>query len=251
MTTHGAGAGTLYGVGVGPGDPDLLTLKAVRLIGACPVVAYFCKKGSRGRARAVAASILDGAGAGERIELPLVYPVTVEAPIGTADYDDPIEAFFDRSAAEVAGHLAAGRSVAVLNEGDPFFYGSFMHLFVRLSRDFPVEVVPGVTSMAACAATLPTPLTMRDDILSVIPGTLDEAALADALGRADAAVVMKLGRNLPKVRRAVAAAGLTERAWCVEYGSMPNQRVRRLSEATEDACPYFSMILVPGKGERR
>ncbi|WP_029009417.1 precorrin-2 C(20)-methyltransferase [Azospirillum halopraeferens] len=247
MSTPPIPTGTFYGIGTGPGDPELMTLKAVRVLRACPVVAYFCKRGSRGNARRIAGAFLTD----EHTELPLVYPVTTELPVEHPDYGRQIEEFFDRSAAEVAAHLAAGRSVVALNEGDPFFYGSFMHLFLRLAGRFPVEVVPGVTSMAGCAALLPTPLTMRDDVLSVIPGTLGEEELVRALGTADAAVVMKLGHNLPKVRRAVRAAGLEARAWYVERGTMADQRMLPLAEAPEDGAPYFSMVLIPGRGLRR
>ncbi|AWU97400.1 precorrin-2 C(20)-methyltransferase [Azospirillum ramasamyi] len=237
--------GTLFGVGVGPGDPELMTLKAMRIIGACPVVAYFCKRGTRGQARRIA----DQAIPPDRIELPMVYPVTVELPPTHPDYGRQIEAFFDESAERIAGHLAAGRSVAVLNEGDPFFYGSFMHLFLRLSGRFATEVIPGVTSMVCSASLLPRPLTLRDDVLSVIPGTLDEESLVRALTAADACVVMKLGQNLPKVRRAIAAAGLAERAWYVERASMEEQRFMPFLEAP-DVAPYFSQIVIPGEGRR-
>ncbi|MBK1838140.1 precorrin-2 C(20)-methyltransferase [Azospirillum sp. YIM B02556] len=237
--------GTLFGVGVGPGDPELMTLKAVRTIGACPVVAYFCKRGTRGQARRIA----DQAISATQLELPMVYPVTVELPPTHPDYGRQIEAFFDDSAERIAAHLAAGRSVAALNEGDPFFYGSFMHLFLRLSGRFRAEVVPGVTSMVCSASLLPRPLMLRDDVLSVIPGTLDEAALVRALTSADACVVMKLGQNLPKVRRAIAAAGLAERAWYVERASMDEQRFMPFLEAP-DVAPYFSQIVIPGEGKR-
>lgn len=245
MTGDSVSPGRLYGVGVGPGDPDLMTLKAVRRIGACPVVAYFCKRGTKGHARRIA----DGVITPDHIELPMVYPVTVELPPDHPDYGRQIEAFFDESAERIAAHLAAGRSVAALNEGDPFFYGSFMHLFLRLSTRFPTEVVPGVTSMVASASLLPRPLMLRDDVLSVIPGTLDEAALLRAITGAQACVVMKLGSNLPKVRRAIAAAGFTERAWYVERASMAEQRVMPLRDAP-DSAPYFSQIVIPGDGKR-
>jgi precorrin-2/cobalt-factor-2 C20-methyltransferase len=242
-----SGPGTFYGIGTGPGDPELMTLKAVRLIRDCPVVAYFAKRGTRGNARRIAAGCIGD----EHIELPMVYPVTTELPIDHPDYGLQIERFFDDCADAVAGHLAAGRSVAALNEGDPFFYGSFMHLYVRLAGRFPVEVVPGITSMMGCAALLPAPLMMRDDVLSVIPGTLDDDALVRALAGADAAVVMKLGHNLPKVRRAVDSLGRTAGAWYVERGTMAEQRVMPLAEAPADGAPYFSMIIIPGEGKRR
>lgn len=236
----------LYGVGVGPGDPELMTVKAIRTIAACPVVAYFCKRGTKGHARRIAGDAITA----EHEELPMVYPVTVELPPDHPDYGRQIEAFFDESAERIAGHLAAGRSVAALNEGDPFFYGSFMHLFLRLSTRFPTEVIPGVTSMVCSASLLPRPLMLRDDVLSVIPGTLDEEALIRVLTATDAAVVMKLGQNLPKVRRAIQAAGLADRAWYVERASMDDQRFMPFNEAPESGAPYFSQIVIPGAGKR-
>jgi len=245
--TEGQTLGRFYGIGTGPGDPELMTLKAVRLVRACPVVAWFTRKGSPGNAWRTASAVLDGH---RPLELPLVYPVTVELPPDHPEYHRQIEAFFDQSAEQVAEHLQAGRSVAILNEGDPFFYGSFMHLHIRLVHRFPGEVVPGVTSMVASAAQLPVPLMMRDDILSVIPGTLSEPALVQAITAADATVIMKLGSNLPKVRRAVATVGRTGRAWYVERASMEQQRVMPLAEAPAEA-PYFSMVVIPGQGGRR
>lgn len=237
--------GTLYGIGTGPGDPELMTLKAVRLLRACPVVAYFTKRGGGGQARRIADSHLTGT----QTEMPLVYPVTTELPADSPEYTAAIEGFFDESAGKLAAVLAAGRSVAVLNEGDPFFYGSFLHLHLRLAGRFPTQVVPGVPSVLGCAAQLPYPLTIRDDVLSIIAGTLPDAALATALRATDAAAIIKLGGNLPRVRRVVADLGLTERAWYVERGTMAEQRLSPLAEAPARA-PYFSMILIPGLGRR-
>ncbi|WP_198924925.1 precorrin-2 C(20)-methyltransferase [Nitrospirillum viridazoti] len=245
IASHTLAPGTLYGIGTGPGDPELMTLKAVRLLRACPVVAYFAKRGGPGQARRIAASHLDGT----HEEVPMVYPVTTELPPDSPAYAAAIEGFFDEQAERLAALLAAGKSVAVLNEGDPFFYGSYMHLHLRLAHRFRVEVVPGVPSILGCAAQLPIPLTIRDDVLSVIPGTLGEVELAAALGRADAAAVMKLGGNLPKVRRVIESLGLTHRAWYVERGTTETQRVHPLAEAP-DVAPYFAMILIPGQGKR-
>lgn len=240
-------AGTLYGIGTGPGDPELLTLKAVRLLQQCPVVAYFCKRGGAGRARTICAAHLTPA----HRELPLVYPVTTELPVSSPAYRERIEAFFDASAEQLAQLLAAGESVAVLNEGDPFFYGSFMHLHLRLQARFPATVIPGVGSIMSCGALLPRPLTMRDDVLTVIPGTMNDDALAEHLDPARATVIMKVGSNLPRIRHAVAARGLTERAWYVERADMPGQRVLPLAEVGDDSAPYFSMVLIPGPGLRQ
>ncbi|MDZ7786763.1 MAG: precorrin-2 C(20)-methyltransferase [Halofilum sp. (in: g-proteobacteria)] len=238
--------GRLYGVGTGPGDPELMTLKAVRILSECPVVAYFCKRSGSGNALRTASGHLRD----DHIMVPMPYPVTTELPHDSPEYQQRIDAFFDESAEAVAEHLNAGRSVAVLSEGDPFFYGSFMHIFLRLRERFRSDVIPGVPAMLAGAAQLPRPLTMRDDVLSVIPGTLPDDELDAAIAGAEAAVIMKVGRNLPRIRRALHAAGVAERAWYVERASMERQEVMPFPEAPADGAPYFSLIVVPGSGAR-
>ncbi len=238
--------GRLTGVGLGPGDPELLTVKAVRALETAPVVAYFAKRGRRGNARTIADRwIRTGAE-----ELPLHYPVTVEIPFDHPDYVAQLAAFYAEAAEHLAGYLSEGRDVALLCEGDPLFYGSFMHLYIRLRERFPCTIVPGVTGMSGCWTAACEPMTWGDDILTVLPGTLDAASLGDGLARTDAAVVMKLGRNLPKVRAALAQAGLLERAVYVERGTMAAEVVMPLIEKQDDAAPYFSMVLVPGRGRR-
>ena len=238
--------GRLTGVGLGPGDPELLTVKAVRALETSPVVAYFAKRGRRGNARTIADRwIWEGAE-----ELPLHYPVTVEIPFDHPDYVAQLSAFYAEASDQLASHLVAGRDVALLCEGDPLFYGSFMHLYIRLRERFPCTIVPGVTGMSGCWTAACEPMTWGDDVLTVLPGTLDAESLAARLGGADAAVVMKLGRNLPKVRAALAQAGLLERAVYVERGTMAAEVVMPLTEKQDDAAPYFSMVLVPGRGRR-
>lgn len=258
------GTGRLYGVGTGPGDPELLTLKAVRALAQADVLAYFAKAGRRGNGR----TILDGLGASAavaallapgqmedilkpgRVELPLYYPVTVEIETGHDDYKSQITAFYDASAAQVAAHLEAGRSVAILSEGDPMFYGSYMHLHVRLAERYGAEVVPGVTAMSGCWSLAGLPIVQGDDVLSVLPGTMNEAELCRRLFDTQAAVIMKVGRNLPKIRRALAASGKLETAIYVERGTMANAAMTRLSEKPDDQAPYFSLVLVPGWSRR-
>lgn len=245
-TSATTGQGRLYGVSTGPGDPELLTLKAARILGEVPVVAYFCKRNGRGRARTTCEGHIQ---AGKE-ELPLVYPVTTELPHGSSEYREAIEGFFDEAAEAVARHLEAGRSVAVLNEGDAFFYGSFMHIFLRLRDRFQSTIIPGVGSMMACGALLPQPLMMRDDQLSVIPGTVNDELLRESVRSDRATVIMKVGSNLPRIRRLTRELGIEDRAWYVEKASMAEERVMPLAEAGDDKAPYFSMVLIPGPGVR-
>lgn len=239
--------GRLYGIGTGPGDPELLTLKAVRLLQQCSVVSYFCKKGGSGRARASCDAHIGE----QHLELPLVYPVTTELPHNSLEYQQSIEGFFDEAATAVAEQLSAGRDVALLNEGDAFFYGSFMHIFMRLKDRFEVTVVPGVNSIMACGALLPRPLVMRDDVLAVIPGTLDDDGLRATISTNRATVIMKVGSNLGRIVAIARQLGLADRAWYVEKASMPEERILPLADVVDAKAPYFSMVLIPGPGVRQ
>jgi precorrin-2/cobalt-factor-2 C20-methyltransferase len=241
-----ASAGTLYGIGVGPGDVRYLTLRAAGLVRAVDVVAYFAKKGAQGNARRIVTPLV----AANQVEARLEYPVTEEAPAASADYRSAIGAFYRDSADRLAALLRAGKSVGLLAEGDPFFYGSFMHMWRRLAEDFPVEVVPGVTGMSGCWTRARTPITWGDDMLAVLPGTLAEQQLVERLRLTDAAVIMKVGRNLPKVRRAVEQAGMLSRAVYVERGTMENERILPLADCGDGRGAYFGMVLIPGEGRR-
>jgi len=235
--------GQLFGIGVGPGDPELLTLKALRVLKAAPVVAYFVAKGKRGNAFGIIEAHLDDA----QRRLPLVYPVTTEALEPPLSYETIIADFYDTAAAVIAGHLDAGRDVAVVCEGDPFFYGSYMYLHDRLAGRFDVEVVPGVCSMLGGAAVLGTPLVYRNQSLAVLSGVMPEDELRSKLAQTDAAVVMKLGRHFAKVRRVLDELGLASRALYVERATMANQRIVPLAQVDPMASPYFSLLVVPGQ----
>jgi precorrin-2/cobalt-factor-2 C20-methyltransferase len=241
-----ASAGTLYGIGVGPGDIRYLTLRAAALVRDVDVVAFFAKRGLQGNAR----GIVDPLMAPHRQELRLEYPVTTEIPADDPAYQEQIARFYQQSAEALSGLLQQGQSVGLLAEGDPFFYGSFMHMWRRLDSVFPVEVVPGVTGMSGCWTRANAPITWGDDILSVLPGTLGEEQLTRRLADTDAAVIMKVGKNLAKIRRAVEAAGLLSRAIYVERGTMPGEQTMPLSESPDVGSPYFSMVLIPGLGRR-
>ena len=238
--------GRLLGIGLGPGDPELLTIKAMLLLQAAPVVAYFAKAGHRGTARAIASRWMPAACE----EMPLYYPVTTETPFSDPAYVAQMRDFYADATGDIAAHLQAGRDVALLCEGDPLFYGSFMHLYIRLRAQFDVIIVPGVTGMSGCWTAAATPMTWGDDVLSVLPGTLPAAELAHRLAGSDAFVVMKIGRNFAKVRAAILAAGLLERAIYVERGSMANEIVMPLQDKADCSAPYFSLILIPGNGRR-
>jgi precorrin-2/cobalt-factor-2 C20-methyltransferase len=232
----------LIGVGVGPGDPELMTLKALRALREADVVAHFAKAGNPSKARAIAAAHLRP----EVTEVPLLYPVTTEIPKHEPAYCSEIAAFYDGCADALAAHLDACRSVAVICEGDPLFYGSYMHLHVRLAARYPTEVIAGVTGMSGCWSAVGAPIAQGDDVFTVLPGTLPEEELERRLRDADAAVIMKVGRNLPKVRRALARSGHLARAMYVERGTMKDAVVMRLADKADDCAPYFAIVLVPG-----
>ena len=237
--------GKLIGVGTGPGDPELLTLKAVRAIENADVIAYFAKQGNASNARAIVADLIT-----TQIEEPLGYPVTTEIDRRHDDYKSATAGFYAEAAARVAAHLDAGRTVAVLSEGDPLFYGSYMHIHVRLSALYPTEVVAGITAMSGCWSQAGLPLVQGDDILAVLPGTLDEVDLARRLDNTDGAVIMKVGRNMAKIRRAIEAAGRLDMAVYVERGTMANSAWMRLADKPDDIAPYFAIILLPGWSTR-
>ena len=238
--------GTLIGVGVGPGDPELLTLKAIRVLKEVEVIAHFAKAGNASNARATIVGHIRP----DMTELIFRYPVTTEIPRNTPDYCDRMRTFYDDSAATVAAHLDAGHRVAVICEGDPLFYGSYMHLHVRLAARYPTEVVAGVTGMSGCWSAVATPIAQGNDVFTVLPGTLSENELERRLEDANCAVIMKLGRNLPKVRRALRRAGRLDRAIYVERGTTANAASMRLTAKMDDEAPYLSMVLVPGWEER-
>ena len=238
--------GRLIGVGLGPGDPELLTVKAVKAIGTAPVIAFFAKKGRRGNAREIADRWIPS----DRIEVPLYYPMTTERAFDDPLYVASLRSFYEGATEILAAHLEAGRDVALLAEGDPLFYSSFMHLYVRLRERFEAEIVPGVTGMAGCWSRAGAPMAWGDDVLTVLPGTLAEEDLVVRLIKTDAAVIMKLGANLPKVRRAIIRADLLAHAIYVERGTMAGETVIKLSEHNDDEAPYFSMILIAGNGRR-
>jgi precorrin-2/cobalt-factor-2 C20-methyltransferase len=241
-----ARGGTLYGIGVGPGDISYLTLRAAALVRDVDVIAFFAKRGRQGNAR----GIVDPLIAPHRHELRLEYPVTNEIPPEDPSYQEQISRFYEEGVKMLSALLRQGKSVGLLAEGDPFFYGSFMHIWRRLEAIFPLEVVPGVTGMSGCWTRANAPITWGNDILSVLPGTLGEEQLIRRLTETDAAVIMKVGKNLAKVRRAVTTAGMLARAIYVQRGTMQGEQIMPLSESPDAGGPYFSMVLIPGQGRR-
>ncbi|WP_334144983.1 precorrin-2 C(20)-methyltransferase [Rhabdothermincola sp.] len=233
--------GRLYGLGVGPGDPELLTLRAVRVLRSCPVVAYVAARGRKGNARCTVEGLLHPEQVLERLE----YPVTVE-PVGAEVYRALLDRFHDDAAERLATHLDAGHDVAVLSEGDPLFYGSYMHLHVRLSGRFRAEVVPGITSVSAAGAAAGMPLVSGDERFTVVTATMPPEDLKQALAGTESVVILKIGRHLDRVVAALEATGRIDHAVYVERASHPDQLVVPVREIGTRTPPYFSLVLVPG-----
>lgn len=225
-------SGTLYGVGLGPGDPELMTLKAHRLISSAKVIAYPAPDSGESFARSIAAKAIPA----ECREIPIIVPMRVDR--------FPAQDIYDKAAENISAVLDSGQDVVTLCEGDPFFYGSFMYLFERLSDRFACHIVPGVTSLTACAAQLQRPLTARNDVLTVIPGPLPDADVRARIDEAQAVAIMKVGRHLPRLKTLLADMNLLERAGYVERASLPEQKVHRLIDLDAQTAPYFSMILI-------
>lgn len=244
-SNHGAAPagrkGKLFGVGLGPGDPELVTVKAARLVEQAEVIAYHSARHGRSIARSVAEPYLREG----QIEEALIYPVTTETTQHPGGYQGAIDEFYEDCAARLAAHLDAGRDVVLLAEGDPLFYGSYMHMHKRLAGRFEAEVVPGVTSISGASAVLGHPLAERDEVFTVLPGTLEPNVLAERLASTDAAAVMKLGRTFEGVKEAFEKAGCLDAAWYVERATTDKQRFRPLSEVDPSTVPYFSLALLP------
>ena len=230
--------GALFGLGVGPGDPELLTLKALRLLRAVPVVAYPAPEHGDSFARSIVAAWIEP---GQR-------EIAIRVPMRPGP---PPAAIYAAGAAALATELDRGDDVALLCQGDPLFYGSFVHFFARLAGHYRIEIVPGVPSIAACAAAASTPLVMRDEMLAVIPATLGEAEIARRLRDADAVAVVKLGRHFSKVRRVLGELCLLDDALYIERATLPNQHIAPLVSVDAARVPYFSMILIRRRAEQR
>ncbi|MEX0280329.1 MAG: precorrin-2 C(20)-methyltransferase [Arenibacterium sp.] len=238
--------GTIYGVGLGPGDPDLMSVRAHRLLSNARHVAFFRKAGRSGQARRIIEGLLHP----DVVEFAMEYPVTTEIPLSDPRYNEILKDFYQDCTSHLRDLAQAGEDIVVLSEGDPFFYGSFMHLYTRLKDSVPVEIVPAITGMSAAWTATGAPITWGDDILTVLMGTLSEDVLAERMQSSDALVIMKIGRNIDKIRAALRRAGKFDAAWLIEYASMPNERVQLLAEAEERITPYFSIIVVHGQGRR-
>jgi precorrin-2/cobalt-factor-2 C20-methyltransferase len=238
--------GRIICCGLGPGNPDLMSVRADREIRAATQVAYFRKKGRPGQAR----RIVEGMLAQNVREYPMEYPVTTELAFDSEQYVRALAGFYDEWAHRLEA-LARESDVVVLCEGDPFFYGSFMHLYTRLQGRAEIEVIAGIPGMAGCWNAVGQAIALGDDVMTVLMGTLSEAELARRVQNSDALVIMKTGRNLGKIRRVLAAAGRLGEAWLIEHGTMPGERVARLGDVDVAECPYFAIVLVHGRGRRQ
>ncbi|PZS19676.1 MAG: ATP-binding protein [Pseudonocardiales bacterium] len=235
-------SGVLYGVGLGPGDPELVTVKAARLIAAAEVIAYHCARHGRSIARGIAEPYLRAG----QVEEKLVYPVTTETTEHPGGYTGAIADFYTQAAARLAAHLDAGRDVVLLAEGDPLFFSSYMHMHKRLAGRYETRIVPGVTSVSAASAALATPLVEGDEVLTVLPGTLGSEALAERLQGTDAAAIMKVSRHFAGIQNALKQAGRLDDARYVERASAASQRTAPVADVDPDTVPYMALVLVPG-----
>ena len=224
----------LYGVGVGTGNPELITLKALRILQSVPVVAYPASETGNSFARSIVAEFLQG----NQIEIPIVLPFKLE---------NSAQPSYDKASEQLAEHLNHGRDVAVLCEGDPFFYGSFMYIYDRLSQKFDTEIIPGISSVMASAAMIGIPLTYRNDVFMVLSGILSQEVIKEKLKVADAAVIIKLGKNFNKVKQVLEELGLIERAKYIENATRENQKILSMNEVEAETVPYFSLIVIPSK----
>ena len=230
-------SGTLYGIGVGPGDPNLITLKGYRVLQAAPVLAYPAPETGDSLARQIVAPHLMD----EKTE------IAIRMPLSAPKFPD--NTVYGEAATQLERHLANGQDVAVLCEGDPFFYGSFMYLFARMAESHMVEVVPGVSSPMACAAVLGAPLAAQNDILTILPAPLPSVQLKAQLDATDAAAIIKIGRHFERVRALISELNLMDRARYIERATMDAEKVVPLAVVEPSSSPYFSMILIHRRGQ--
>ena len=238
--------GKIYGVGVGPGAVDLLSVRADKLVREAKYIAFFRKAGRAGHARQIASNLLSK----DVIELAMEYPITTEIPLSDKRYSEVLSEFYKKYSNKIISLSQTGIDPVILCEGDPFFYGSFMHIYSRVKDKCPVEVVPAITGMSAAWTATDIPITWGDDILTVLMGTLDKTTLENQLQDTNAAIIMKIGRNLPKIKKALERTGRFYDAFIVEYAAMDKQTVQRLSDYNTENAPYFSIIILHGQGRR-
>ena len=238
--------GKIYGVGVGPGAVDLLSVRADKLVREAKYIAFFRKAGRAGHARQIASTLLSK----DVIELAMEYPITTEIPLSDQRYSEVLSEFYKKYSNKIISLSQTGIDLVILCEGDPFFYGSFMHIYSRVKDKCPVEVVPAITGMSAAWTATDIPITWGDDILTVLMGTLDKTTLENQLQDTNAAIIMKIGRNLPKIKKALERTGRFYDAFIVEYAAMDKQTVQRLSDYNAENAPYFSIIILHGQGRR-
>ena len=238
--------GKIYGVGVGPGAVDLLSVRADKLVREAKYIAFFRKAGRAGHARQIASTLLSK----DVIELAMEYPITTEIPLSDQRYTEVLSEFYKKYSNKIISLSQTGIDLVILCEGDPFFYGSFMHIYSRVKDKCPVEVVPAITGMSAAWTATDIPITWGDDILTVLMGTLDKTTLENQLQDTNAAIIMKIGRNLPKIKKALERTGRFYDAFIVEYAAMDKQTVQRLSDYNTENAPYFSIIILHGQGRR-
>ena len=238
--------GTIYGVGVGPGDPDLISLKAYNIIKKAKCIAYFKKKEKNGIAYGIIKQYLKK----NIFEIVMPYPITTEISFLSLEYKKVLSDFYDDCCKRILSEINQNSDVIILCEGDPFFYGSFMHIHTRLYNKTKIIVVPGITGMSAAWTATNLPITWGDDILTVIMGTMEKKEIIKRIQNSDALVFMKIGKHFQKICQILKELSLFDCAYLVENASMLNEKVRKLKEVQETSLPYFSIIIIHGNGRR-
>lgn len=228
----------LIGVGVGPGDPELITLKAARLIEEADVISFICNEESQSQAKSIARYLL--ANKKNKDEIPIVMPMSEDRRIANQAYDS--------AAQKIQQTIETGKAVVFLCEGDPLFFGSFAYLLERLKNTVSCQVVPGISSVHAATSSLLQPLTMLKESFCVVSGRHDENLLVDALNKHDSVVIMKAGRSRQRILKAIAVAKRTEDAQYVEYLGREGEFIQSdISLLKEKDGPYFSLFVITRK----
>ena len=232
--------GKIYGIGLGPGDPALITLKSANLIKSSDYIFFFKKKNSESRAFSIVKEIIKD----NAFKIALEFPITTEIDSMRKEYKNIMKNFYEQCVIKIDNILKKSRDICLLCEGDPFFYGSFIHIFQRLKERFDIEIVPGVTGMSGAWSSSKIPLVSGNEILTIIMGTLDEAKLKIQIKKSDVLVIMKIGKNFKKIFKVLKEQNLLNKAYLISNATTKKEKIYKLNAINDEIVPYFSIILL-------